>query len=92
MHPFAWLEPLSDGIVKVTLKHWLEQFGALPMGFRGDVLEFGLPKPIGDPNAAATLAQEMFAFCPDIVFQGTETVQASAQEILGASMLLFWWD
>ncbi|MCC7229615.1 MAG: DUF4253 domain-containing protein, partial [Fimbriimonadaceae bacterium] len=35
---------------------------------------------------------EMYFYAPDIVEQGTETVKALAQEILGSSILYFWWD
>jgi hypothetical protein len=92
IRPFAWQEPLSDAVLTATLKSWYERFGALPIGVLTDVLELWLPKPITDPHAASTTALEMFAICPDIVDQGTDTVQALAQELLNANIWFLWWD
>jgi hypothetical protein len=41
---------------------------------------------------APALAQRMHAFCPDIVDQGHETVEALAEWLAKSRRLYFWWD
>lgn len=43
------------------------------------------------PENAPALAKRMYEFCPDIVDQGTGTVEALADE-LAKGKLYFWWD
>jgi len=57
------------------------------MGF--DWVEGRFRTPIRDPDA---LARRFYAFCPDIVDQGTETVEALAQEFVESQRLYCWWD
>jgi hypothetical protein len=38
------------------------------------------------------MAKRMYAFCPDIVDQGTNTVEALARELKETNALFFWWD
>jgi hypothetical protein len=46
-------------------------------------------RPIDDP---AALAVRMYEFCPDLVDQGCETVEALAAELRKSQDLFFWWD
>lgn len=41
---------------------------------------------------ADTMAQRMYNFCPDIVEQGTGSVDALAEELRQTNELYFWWD
>jgi hypothetical protein len=43
------------------------------------------------PDADA-MAKRMYAFCPDIVDQGTGSVEALAKELRKTNELYFWWD
>ena len=45
--------------------------------------------PIEDPDE---LAQSMYDLCSDIVDQGTETVEALAEQLARTQHLFFWWD
>ena len=38
------------------------------------------------------LAREVYEFCPDIVDQGTETVERLAYEMRVTNELFLWWD
>ena len=49
-------------------------------------------RPVGTQEQAIELALEQYAYCPDIVLQGTETVERLAAEILVAQYWFFWWD
>ena len=57
-------------------------------GIGYDYLEGIFTTSIKDPGA---LAERMYQFCPDIVEQGTDTVDELAQ-ILQSGCLYFWWD
>jgi len=57
------------------------------MGF--DWVEGRFRTPIRDADA---LARRFYAFCPDIVDQGTETVAALARELVESQRLYCWWD
>ncbi len=43
-------------------------------------------------DEALELAERIYEFCPDVVEQGTETVQALAQEIADQATFYLWWD
>ena len=58
-------------------------------GIGFDWVEGRFRSAIGDADA---LARRFYAFCPDIVEQGTETVAALARELLESQRLYCWWD
>jgi hypothetical protein len=39
-----------------------------------------------------TLAEEIYSMCPDVVDQGTGTVEELAREMKESKLLYFWWD
>ncbi|MEA2917821.1 MAG: hypothetical protein QOJ15_9902 [Bradyrhizobium sp.] len=45
--------------------------------------------PISAREQAIALALEQFAYCPDIVLQGTETIERLAASLTGAR---YWWE
>jgi len=49
-------------------------------------------RPPADRERALSVALEQYAFCPDIVEQGTETLEGLAGEILNQPHWFFWWD
>lgn len=55
----------------------------------GDFCEFRIGK---DPADWMDLAKEAYAVCPDIVDQGTGSVEALADELKKRKSLYFWWD
>ncbi len=44
------------------------------------------------PADIMQFAQEVYEFCPDVVDQGTETVEALANEMARSNTLYLWWD
>jgi hypothetical protein len=73
-------------------KHWSEAFGAEPFGMARDRVEMRVNRPPTDQQHAIDLAREQYAYCNDIVDQGTETVDALAAGLLHAMAWYFWWD
>jgi uncharacterized protein DUF4253 len=78
----------SDSIVS-----WLRALGRdqpfVLTGIAFDWLEGRFISPIRDP---AGLARRFYAFCPDIVDQGTGTVDALQTELTQSGRLYCWWD
>ena len=58
-------------------------------GIAFDWVEGRFRSAIGD---AEVLARRFYALCPDIVDQGTETVEALARELVESRRLYCWWD
>ena len=77
----------TDGVIAWMMELQQEQpFIVTGIGF--DYLEGHFTGPVKDPQA---LAKRMYQFCPDIVDQGTGSVDDLARE-LGNGNLYFWWD
>lgn len=90
--PFGgWNECPGTEELMATAKYWFELYGAVPAVVTHDVLEFVLPQPI-EEKQAMPLALEQYAWCPDIVDQGVETVGALADALRQSTVWYFWWD
>ena len=77
-------DSLISVIQKLDKKYSLKLIGA-----GGDWCEFLIMQ---QPVNWGDLAKEAYAFCPDIVDQGTETVEALEAELKRTKRLYFWWD
>ena len=78
--------------MSAILRSWEDRFGAYVIGIGFDVLTVGFERMPTDESNRLSLAAEMTAFCPDLVFQGTESVRALADELGRTSTVQFWWD
>lgn len=94
----AWLRlggwnacPATEEHVAVW-KRWQEKYGAEILCVTGDVIEATVTRPPKDREACYALAREQFAYCEDIVTQGTGSIDALASGLPGASSWFFWWD
>ena len=56
------------------------------------VVQCYVEKPPMNAQGALDLAKEQYAYCYDIVEQGTETIPALASELLKSKIWFFWWD
>ncbi len=74
-----------------VLRLWFERYGAEPIILTRDVLELRVTRPPHSSEAALELAGEQFAYCDDIVYQGTGTLEALAGTLVGAPTWYFWW-
>jgi hypothetical protein len=81
------------GIGPDSIVAWLRALGRdhpfILTGIGFDWLEGRFRSAIPDAGA---LARRFYAFCPDIVDQGTETVEALARELAESQRLYCWWD
>jgi hypothetical protein len=85
----GWNYHISPDMVIARLKEWDARFGITLHGVGFDWLEFQFKHR---PESMLEYAQEVYRFCPDIVEQGTGTVEALAREMRRTNMVFLWWD
>jgi hypothetical protein len=73
-------------------RDWGRRYGAVPACVTHDIIECVVARPPQTPDEARVLAAEQFAYCDDIVSQGTQTVERLAVELWGSPTWYFWWD
>lgn len=81
----------NEQILK-RLKEWDVKFGIekiLDLNF--DTLHIQLRKKISS-SEALELAKEIYEFCPDVIDQGSGSVEHYAEETLEANAIFLWWD
>lgn len=88
----GWNDCPNPEIQVAFFRSWNERYGAEPIGMTGDTVEFTVANPPTTSEAALALAEEQYAFCYDIVEQGTETLERLAAALLNGKSWFFWWD
>ncbi|MES2132994.1 MAG: DUF4253 domain-containing protein [Bacteroidota bacterium] len=78
----------TDSLIKIV-KQFDSKYSLSLTGTSGDWCEFKINK---EPADWMVFAKEAYAVCPDIVDQGTGTVEALADELKKSKKLYFWWD
>lgn len=71
------------------LKKWDAAFGIQVTGIGFDFCEAAI---INKEIDYKKLAAEIYQFCPDVVDQGTETVDALEEELKKTGSIFLWWD
>ncbi len=74
------------------MRAWEARFGAEVVGVANDFIELRVARPPTDRAAALRLAVEHYAYCNDVVEQGTGSIEALAATLLNGSVWFFWWD
>lgn len=75
-----------------ALRSWRERFGFELVGVGPDIIEGRVARRPTDRAAALALAREMWAYCPDIVDQGTGDLATLAATLMVSDGWFFWWD
>ncbi|MBO9155074.1 DUF4253 domain-containing protein [Chitinophaga sp. GCM10012297] len=78
----------TDSVIK-KLREWNERY---PFEITGADRDWVSAKFIEAPADFHAFAKEVYAFCPDVVDQGTGTVEALAEEMKTGNWLYLWWD
>lgn len=73
-------------------KYWGEKYGAIVACVTDDVIEMTVTRPPATRDDALALAREQYLYCPDIVDQGTESIEALAAALINSTVWFFWWD
>jgi hypothetical protein len=92
----GWSGPTNHtadtGQVAAVLRTWQDRFGARVVGAGFDNLQVSVAAPPVTAEHALRVAVEHFAFCPDLVHQGTGSLTEYAEELIEATNWWFWWD
>lgn len=78
----------TDGII-TRLREWDRRYGLTLLGAGDDWVEVELGRAPPDWPA---FAREVYEFCPDVVDQGTKTVDALAAEMMETRIVFLWWN
>ena len=88
----GWNDCPSAAEHAAIFKYWQHHYGAKVAAIAGDVIEMEVENPPKTKEEALKLAEQQFIYCPDIVYQGTETISALASTLLNGTVWFFWWD
>jgi hypothetical protein len=78
----------NDSLLNL-IKRFDKKYSLDLIGASSDWCEFKISK---EPQNWLTLAKEAYKVCPDIVDQGSGTVEKLAAEMKQSKRLYFWWD
>lgn len=78
----------NDSLLNLV-KRFDKKYSLDIVGASGDWCEFKINR---EPQNWLTLAKEAYKVCPDIVDQGSGTVEKLAAEMKQTKRLYFWWD
>lgn len=85
----GWNYNISPDAVIARLKEWDSKFGIVLYGVGFDWVEAEFKH---QPEDMPGFAKEVYSFCPDVVEQGTGTVEGLAKEMRRTNTLYLWWD
>ncbi|MFF7164500.1 DUF4253 domain-containing protein [Streptomyces sp. NPDC008086] len=94
----GWTGPANHendtGRLSAVLRSWEDRFGIRTVALGFDTLLVSVAAPPTTLADAEALAAEHFAFCPDNIWQGTDsTLRAYAEnQLLNQPAWHFWWD
>ena len=96
--PYAYLASIPVNGTNYNIGHaqiveqyrkWEARLGLRLTGGGGDWLSADITR---EPEDWLAFAREVYAFCPDIVDQGTNDVDTLAEEMRRRRLLYLWWD
>lgn len=82
---------ISNNKVIYTLKEWHKQYPFTILGAGHDWAEVEFIE-MPQNNDILLLAKNVYEFCPDIVDQGTESIEVLIEEMKKTRKMFFWWD
>jgi hypothetical protein len=75
-----------------ALRHWRDHYGAELVGLNMDVLNLRVARKPATRDEALELARAQYAYCNDIVDQGTDYLSVLAADLMAHNWWYFWWD
>lgn len=92
----GWMGPANytndTAELSAVLRSWEERFGARVVGVGFADLYLSVAAAPRNREEALPIAAEHFAFCPDNIWQGAQTLEAYADGLVDANAWVFWWD
>lgn len=83
--------PSAEDHVSV-LKYWTRLHATDVFAITHDAIEVHVTNPPTTRDQAMRLAREQYAYCPDVIEQGSDTIANLAATLLGGRSWFFWWD
>ncbi|WP_017585970.1 DUF4253 domain-containing protein [Nocardiopsis ganjiahuensis] len=94
----GWSGPVNydndTAVFAAVVADWERRFGARLLGLGFDTLLLSVASAPTDIDRALRVAAEHFAFCPDLVWQGSSphTLRGYAERLVDRPVWNFWWD
>ena len=85
----GWNYDISPDMVVARIQEWEKRHGLVLQGAGFDWFEASFTS---QPPDMLAFANEVYEFCPDVVDQGTESVEALADEMARTNTVYLWWD
>jgi predicted DNA-binding WGR domain protein len=82
----------DPALLSAVLRSWEIRWNAYLVEIGFDTLTLTVGNPPQDDKSALALAAEHCAFCPDNIWQGSETIAAYARDLAGSPTWQFWFD
>jgi len=82
----------DTGKTAAVVRSWEQRFGCRVVGVGFDTLHLSVAVPPTSMGDALLVAAEHYVFCSANIDQGSGTVAAYAQDLLGEDDWIFWWD
>jgi hypothetical protein len=73
-------------------REWARRYGSEVVSLTGDIVQCRVARPPTDAEGSLDLARAQYAYCYDIVEQGTQTVGNLALGLEDSPYWYFWWD
>jgi hypothetical protein len=75
-----------------ALRHWRDTYGAELVGLGRDTIDLKVARKPTTRDEAIELARVQYAYCNDIVDQGTGSYSVLAAGLMKDDWWFFWWD
>ena len=75
-----------------ALRHWRDAYGAKLVGLGRDTIDLKVARKPATRDEAVELARVQYAYCNDIVDQGTGSYSVLAAGLMADDWWFFWWD
>ena len=75
-----------------AMRSWRDRYGAELVGVAFDTLNLTVQRRPQNRDEALALAHEQYAYCNDIIEQGTQTFSSLAAALMASDWYFFWWD
>jgi hypothetical protein len=88
----GWNECPQASVHVALHRYWRERYGAELACLSRDIVQLATARRPATYDEALALATEQFRYCPDIVEQGTRTIENLASCLVESDVWFFWWD
>lgn len=92
LHWGSWNECPTPEYHVAALRHWRDTYGAELVGLGRDTIDLKVARKPATRDEAIQLARVQYAYCNDIVDQGTGSYSVLAAELMAHDWWFFWWD